>query len=144
HTFAVAIKRFDEYKAAGVPMLPVVHGFQFTKRQTVVYIACLLPLPLFLTSLGTTFAVVATLLNVGWLILGISGFFTKDDRAWARMIFISSLAYLTMLFLMLLVITLYGYIVMLRIVWKVCNLISFIEKERTTRFLVLFFLLAFL
>lgn len=105
HTFAVAIKRFDEYKAAGVPMLPVVYGFQFTKRQTVVYIACLLPLPLFLTSLGTTFTVIATLLNVGWLVLGVSGFFTKEDRTWARMIFISSLAYLTMLFLIMIVVT---------------------------------------
>src|SRR5699024_3846740 len=34
------------------------------------------------------------------------------------------------------------YIIKLLIVWKVRNLTPFIEKEKTTRFLVLFFLLA--
>src|SRR5699024_1511447 len=43
HTFAIAMRRYDEYKAAGVPMLPVVQGFKMTKRQTVIYMACLLP-----------------------------------------------------------------------------------------------------
>src|SRR5690625_859058 len=36
HTFAITIRRYEEYKAAGVPMLPVVYGFEVTKRQTVV------------------------------------------------------------------------------------------------------------
>lgn len=75
HTFAIAMRRYEEYKAAGVPMLPVVYGFEMTKRQTVVYIACLLPFPFLLASLGTVFIVVATLLNIGWLILGMRGFF---------------------------------------------------------------------
>src|SRR5699024_3685477 len=30
HTFAIAMRRYDEYKAAGVPMLPVVYGFDIT------------------------------------------------------------------------------------------------------------------
>ena len=64
HTFAIAIRRFDEYKAAGVPMLPVVYGIEFTKRQTFVYIACLLPLPFLLSSLGTAFIIIASVLNV--------------------------------------------------------------------------------
>lgn len=106
HTFAIAMKRHDEYKAARVPMLPVVHGFDLTKRQTVVYIACLLPLPFYLTALGTTFVTIATILNVGWLALGISGFFMKDDIKWARINFVFSLNYLTLLFLMMVVVTL--------------------------------------
>ncbi|MFB4167626.1 heme o synthase [Virgibacillus sp. JSM 102003] len=105
HFLALAMKKSKEYKAANIPMLPVVHGFEFTKRQIVVYIACLLPLPLFLASLGTTFMVIATLLNVGWLALGISGFFTKNDLKWANMIFIYSLNYLTILFLLMVVVT---------------------------------------
>lgn len=107
HTFAIAMRRSNEYKAAGVPMLPVVQGFAFTKRQTVIYIACLLPLPLFLASLGIPFIVLATVLNVGWLVLGISGFFTKEDVKWADRIFIYSLGYLTILFLMMIVFTLF-------------------------------------
>ncbi|WP_404452473.1 heme o synthase [Virgibacillus necropolis] len=105
HFLALAMKKCEEYKAAGVPMLPVVHGFEFTKRQMVVYTACLLPLPFYLTQLGTTFVVIATLLNVGWLALGISGLFTKKDLKWANMMFIYSLNYLTILFLMMVVVT---------------------------------------
>lgn len=105
HTFAIAVRRHSEYKAAGVPMLPVVYGFDMTKRQTVVYIACLLPLPLFLASLGTTFVTIATILNLGWLFLGIWGFFMKDDLKWANMIFIYSLNYLTILLLTMIVVT---------------------------------------
>src|SRR5690625_3792247 len=106
HTFAIAIRRYNEYKAAGVPMLPVVHGFEMTKRQTVVYIICLLPLPLFLTSLGTVFIIIAMFLNIGWLIMGLRGFFMKDNLKWAQMIFIYSLSYLTILFLTMIVVTL--------------------------------------
>ncbi|MEN1969230.1 heme o synthase [Lentibacillus sp. N15] len=106
HTFSIAIKKYDEYKAAKVAMLPVVYGFLFTKRQMVVYIACLLPLPFLLASLGTTFMVIATILNVGWLILGIRGFSAKDDWQWAHKNFIYSLSYLTILFLLMIVVTL--------------------------------------
>ena len=75
HFLALAMKNCKEYKAAGIPMLPVVHGFEFTKRQIVVYIACLLPLPFFLGELGITFLIIATTLNVAWLLIGFSGFF---------------------------------------------------------------------
>lgn len=106
HTFAIAMRRHDEYKAAGVPMLPVIHGFEFTKRQTVVYIACLLPLPFLLSSLGTTFIIIATVLNISWLIIGMSGFFVKNDIKWARVIFIYSLNYLVILFFLMVAVTL--------------------------------------
>lgn len=106
HTFAIAIKRYDEYKAANVPMLPVVYGMNFTKRQIFIYILCLLPLPYFLATLGTTFMVIATILNIGWVFLAIRGFFMDDVKKWARHIFIYSLNYLTILFLMMILVTL--------------------------------------
>lgn len=110
HTFAIAMRRSEEYRAAGVPMLPVVYGFEFTKRQMFVYIACLLPLPLFLTSLGTPFVIIATVLNVIWLVIAIRGFFIKNskknDVKWARQIFIYSLNYLTILFILMIGVTL--------------------------------------
>ncbi|WP_077330137.1 heme o synthase [Virgibacillus siamensis] len=105
HFLALAMKKTEDYKNAGIPMLPVVHGFGFTKRQIVIYIACLLPLPFYLSTLGTTFLVIATLLNIGWLALGISGFFMKNDLKWANMIFIYSLNYLTIFFLTMVVVT---------------------------------------
>src|SRR5699024_491979 len=41
HTLAIAMRRYNEYKAANVPMLPVAYGFDITKRQSAVYVACL-------------------------------------------------------------------------------------------------------
>ncbi|MBP1930130.1 heme o synthase [Ammoniphilus resinae] len=106
HTFAIAMKKYEEYKAAKVAMLPVVHGFAMTKRQVFVYVACLLPLPFYLGMLGTTFIVIATILNIGWIVLCISGFFMKDDMKWAQMIFLYSVNYLTIFFLLVIIVTL--------------------------------------
>jgi heme o synthase len=106
HTFSIAMRRYEEYKRAGVAMLPVVYGFEVTKRQIVLYIAFLLPLPFFLSSLGTVFIGIATLLNIGWLVMGISGFFMNNDVKWANRVFIYSVNYLTILFLAMIVVTL--------------------------------------
>lgn len=106
HFLALAMKKAEDYSEAKVPMLPNVHGFEITKRQIVVYIACLLPLPFFMTSLGLVFISIATVLNIVWLILGFKGFFTKEDLKWANMMFIYSLNYLTILFLLMIIVTL--------------------------------------
>src|SRR5699024_11623878 len=63
HTFAIAMRRHDEYKAANVPMLPVVYGFDMTNRQMAVYVLCLLVLQFFLTSLGVFFVLVIFVVN---------------------------------------------------------------------------------
>ncbi|WP_432359941.1 heme o synthase [Sporosarcina sp. UB5] len=106
HTFAIAMRKYNEYKAANVAMLPVVRGFKMTKRQMFVYIACLLPLPFYLGSLGMVFIVLATLLNIGYLIVSIRGFFTKDDDRWAYVMFIYSVNYIAILFLLMVAVTL--------------------------------------
>jgi heme o synthase len=105
HTFAIAIRKYDEYKAAGVAMLPVVKGMENTKRQMLVFTACLLPMPFFLSLLGITFIVIATLLNIVYLALAISGFYAKNDMKWARIMFLMSVNYLMMIFLMAIIVT---------------------------------------
>lgn len=105
HTFAIAMKKVEDYKAANVAMLPVVYGFKMTKRQIAVYVACLLPMPFYLYSLGTTFIVIATVMNIGFLALSIAGFFTKNDLKWANAVFLYSVNYLTILFLMMIIVT---------------------------------------
>ena len=105
HTFAIAMRKHDEYKAAGVAMLPVVHGYDMTKRQILIYVACLLPLPFFLASLGPVFLVIATLLNLAWLVISIWGFFVKDDQKWARVMFLYSVNYIAILYLLMIVVT---------------------------------------
>jgi protoheme IX farnesyltransferase len=37
HFWALAIERRDEYAKAGVPMLPVTHGIEYTKTQVLLY-----------------------------------------------------------------------------------------------------------
>lgn len=108
HTFAIAIKKYDEYKAAGVAMLPVVHGLEITKRQTLVYITCLLPLPFLLPSLGSIFLITTTLFNLAWLALAIQGFRTEDHHKWAHHMFLFSVNYLMFLFLLMIVVTLFA------------------------------------
>ena len=61
-------------------MLPVVHGFEVTKRQIIVWVACLLPLPFFLGSLGLPIVILGTLLNVGWLVRTSHPTFSKVPR----------------------------------------------------------------
>jgi len=100
HTFAIAMKKYEEYQAAEVAMLPVVHGFQMTKRQIVIYVAALLPLPFLLLSLGLVFVIVAEILTIGWLLLALYGFFAKDDLKWAHWNFLYSVNYMTILFLL--------------------------------------------
>ncbi|SFE28650.1 protoheme IX farnesyltransferase [Lentibacillus persicus] len=106
HTFAIAIRKYDEYKAANVKMLPVVHGLEITKRQMVIYIACLLPLPFYLFSLGTAFVVIATVLNLGYLVLAFSGLFTENTRKWADKMFMVSVNYLMVIFVAAIAVTL--------------------------------------
>jgi heme o synthase len=105
HTFAIAIKKFDDYKAAGVAVLPVVRGIKNTKWQNLIYIVCLLPLPFYLGSLGTTFITIATLFNVVWLALSVYGFFMKDTLKWARINFIYSVNYIAILYTLMVVVT---------------------------------------
>lgn len=107
HTFAIAMRKYEEYKAAGVAMLPVVHGFSMTKRQMVVYVACLLPLPLFLMGLGYAFVVIVTILNVAWLALSIWGLYCKDEQKYAYYSFLYSVNYITILFLLMVILTLF-------------------------------------
>ncbi|PPA72175.1 heme o synthase [Jeotgalibacillus proteolyticus] len=105
HFYAIAMRRVEEYRAAGIPMLPVVKGFAVTKKHMLFWIIALLPLPFLLTELGVIFLVLATILNLGWLALSLSGYRMKDDHKWATLMFVYSLNYLTILFVGMVLIT---------------------------------------
>lgn len=103
HFYALAMKRTPEYRAANIPMLPVVKGFRRTKYSMVFWILLLLPLPFLLRELGTAFLLLATALNVGWLTLAFKGFKAKDELKWANKMFIYSLNYMTILFVSIII-----------------------------------------
>ncbi|WP_442599361.1 heme o synthase [Neobacillus sp. D3-1R] len=106
HFYALAMRRVEEYRAAGIPMLPVVKGFKTTKNHINLWVLALLPLPFLLTSLGITFVVLASILNVGWLVIGLYGYKMKDDIKWAKLMFVYSLQYLTIMFVAMVIVTL--------------------------------------
>lgn len=106
HFYALAMRRVEEYRAAGIPMLPVVKGFKTTKKHILIWVAALLPVPFLLTSLGIPFLILATILNIGWLVLGIYGYKIKDDIKWAKLMFVYSLQYLTIMFVAMVIVTL--------------------------------------
>ncbi|MDQ0198456.1 heme o synthase [Neobacillus ginsengisoli] len=105
HFYALAMRRAKEYEAAGIPMLPVVKGFKTTKLHIVLWVAALLPIPFFLSKLGIPFLILATVLNLGWLALGIYGYKIKDDIKWAKLMFVYSLQYLTIIFVAMVIVT---------------------------------------
>ncbi|OIJ09324.1 protoheme IX farnesyltransferase [Anaerobacillus arseniciselenatis] len=105
HTFAIAMRKYEEYKAAGVAMLPVVRGFKMTKRQILVYVACLLPLPFYLHELGIVFVAIATVLNLTWLGISVYGLFTKDDQKYAYVSFLYSVNYISILYVFMILVT---------------------------------------
>ncbi len=106
HFYALAMRRAEEYRAAGVPMLPVVKGFKTTKIHILLWVAALLPVPFLLSSLGIPFLILASVLNIGWLVLGILGYKIKDDIKWAKLMFVYSLQYLTIMFVAMVIVTL--------------------------------------
>lgn len=105
HFLALAIKRVEEYRRAGIPMLPVVAGFSITQRQMIIYVAVLVPASLLLYSLGTFYTASALVLGTGWLAYAVFGLFTKDIVRWARIMFVISLNYLTLLFMLMIAAT---------------------------------------
>src|SRR5215472_16785567 len=52
HFWALSLNRTDEYRRAGVPMLPVVAGVTATARQILIYSVLLLPISLLPYALG--------------------------------------------------------------------------------------------
>ncbi|MGW7987348.1 heme o synthase [Staphylococcus shinii] len=107
HFYALAIKRKDEYSLANIPMLPSVKGFKRTRVSMFLWLVFLLPLPFLLSSLGTTFIVLATILNLGWLYLGLTSFKKDSDQTkWATKMFIYSLNYLVVFFVLIVVVSL--------------------------------------
>lgn len=105
HTYVIAIRKHDEYKAAGVAMLPVVKGLKVTKWMMLFYIICLLPLPFMLTSLGIFYVAVLNILNLIWLAVMFWGFTAEDHTEWARRNFLFSVNYLLIVFLLAIIVT---------------------------------------
>lgn len=107
HFYALAIKRRQEYGAAGVPMLPTVYGFKRARISIMFWLLLLLPIPFLIPSLGSLFLVVMTVLNLIWIAIGMTGFKQSvNEEKWAMRMFLFSLNYMIITFVMVVVISL--------------------------------------
>jgi len=102
HFWALALRHQAEYRAAGVPVLPVAFGEPYTKVLIFLYAGALLPLSLSLWALGylsARFGWAAFLLGTGFLVE-----FYRDTVASRRFgrAFAASIVYLVLLLLALL------------------------------------------
>lgn len=106
HFWALALLRTEEYRNAGIPMLPVVHGDQMTRRQIVLYAALLLPVSLLLYPTGVVgfaYVIVATLLGLGFLLMALRSMFDPGNEKKTQQVFLFSLIYLSLLCVMMFV-----------------------------------------
>ncbi|HUA13475.1 MAG TPA: heme o synthase [Candidatus Sulfotelmatobacter sp.] len=102
HFYSIAIYRIKEYRAAGLPVLPVKKGIPETKRQILIYIGLFIAANIALSIFGPTgliYAAVMSLVGLYWLRLGLRQ--TTDNKKWARKMFLTSLEVVLVLSVML-------------------------------------------
>ncbi|MBA3871279.1 MAG: protoheme IX farnesyltransferase [Anaerolineae bacterium] len=105
HSWALALLVNKDYTAANVPMMPVAHGEEATRRQILLYsvqlvLITLLPLPF--KFLGTIYIVTAVLLGAG-MIYNAVRLIQRADGAAARVMYKYTTSYLAFLFLVMIV-----------------------------------------
>lgn len=104
HFYAIAINRYKDYKAAGLPVLPVKRGVRTARHQIIFYLVLFAVSVSLLTMLGYTgaaYLVVMLPVSLYWLFLAIKKTKTPDERRWARQVFGFSLLTLLVLCVML-------------------------------------------
>jgi heme o synthase len=100
HFWALSLLIKDDYARTGVPMLPVVKGEAATRRQIVAYTLVLVAfslLPVATGFLGAIYAASAVVLGVAFTVLALR-LLRHPSRAAALRLYLSSLAYLALLF----------------------------------------------
>ncbi|HET18993.1 MAG TPA: protoheme IX farnesyltransferase [Chromatiales bacterium] len=105
HFWPLAIRRVEEYRRAGIPMLPVVKGIQHTKYQILLYTMVLVSVSLLPTTVGMSglpYFIAAAILGVVYLMYAWRLYRDPENRL-AMPTFGYSILYLMLLFAALLV-----------------------------------------
>lgn len=93
HFYAIAMYRYKDYKAAGLPVLAVKSGMKMTRLQIMGYILAFTIAAGLMTAFGYTgyvYLAVVLLLGTYWFYTGIKNYSLKD-AAWGRKMFVTSL-----------------------------------------------------
>ena len=105
HFWALAIYRFEDYKHAEIPMLPVTHGIRYTKLNVLLYTILLLVvslLPFVVGMSGWLYFVGALLLGLRFLYWA-TVLYRSEQPIVAMRTFRFSIVYLMLLFVFLLI-----------------------------------------
>ena len=105
HFWSLALYRTEEYAKAGVPMLPVTHGKEYTRLQVLLYTIILFAatlLPFAIGMSGWLYLAAAVALGAAFLVYALRMYVAYSD-ALAQKTFHFSIAYLAALFAALLV-----------------------------------------
>ena len=103
HFWALSLYRRDDYERAGIPMLPVTHGEEETRRQILLYTLVLVGCTLVvapLSGLGVTYLLSAAFLG-SLFIWGAVKLYREPGTPTAQGLFRFSILYLFALFLMM-------------------------------------------
>jgi heme o synthase len=104
HFWALALYRAEDYRKAGLPMLPITHGFEFTRLQILLYTfvlfaATLLP---FVQGMSSWFYLASAVVLGGMFIAYAFALWREYSDALARKTFRFSIWHLSLLFAALL------------------------------------------
>jgi heme o synthase len=105
HFWALAIARYDEYKKAEIPMLPVTHGIPFTKLCILLYTILMVIisiLPFIINMSGLIYLIGAMFLGGGFLLRSYQ-LYKKECAQIAMKTFYYSIFYLMAIFWLLLI-----------------------------------------
>jgi heme o synthase len=100
HFLAIATFRKDDYRRAGLKILPVERGDRVTRIHIVAYLAALVMVTLVLVPAGIAgrfYLVAASLLGGGFFAMGLWGLRPTAGVRWARGLFLASIVYLVLL-----------------------------------------------
>ncbi len=104
HFYAIAIRRLDEYKAAGVPVWPSVYGIGATKQQMVWFAVAFEVFVVRLSLSGYTGLIFAMILGgygAFWTYRCYTGARAVNDTQWAKQAFLLSLPILPLFSILL-------------------------------------------
>lgn len=94
HSYAIAIYRFEDYKAANIPVLPVQQGIKSAQLHMIGYIIGFAVAAMLLAErgyAGNIYALVIGLMSLYWLYLAKVGYQKDTEKVWGKKLFIFSI-----------------------------------------------------
>lgn len=104
HFLAIGLFREEEYHQAGLRLFPRGQNPKILRLRMLIYSIFLVPVSFALIPLGVKgllYLITAILLNAAMIISVLLGFSKMEEKRWARIVFFTSLLYLTLLFAVL-------------------------------------------